>query len=344
LGENQEKNKMKNKKYKAVVIGCGIIGVNAGNFKKEVQPATYAGAYKTHPRVELSGFADLDPKRLKMSAKYFPGIPLFNSARDLISQINPDIVSIATYPDSHLDLVKLAAEYETSAIVCEKPIAFTLKEGEKIVEACKKSRSLLFINHVRRFDPLFRKIRKEVKNGKIGKIVQATYYYDNGIFNNGTHLVDFLRFFIGEVDWVMVVENRKTKNPYLKKDLNVDGILHFKNGAVAAIQSLPPNYGFFEMDLYGEKGVLFFKNLGYEIEYRKFIKNKYYEGYLQLGQKSQFSGGVRSFIVSTVDHVVKCLDGKEEPVSTGEEGLAALKILLALKKSAESNGKLIRIK
>ena len=335
---------MKNKKYKAVVIGCGKIGVDIESFRKEVRPATHAGAYKAHSRVELSGFADLNPERLKVAAKYFPGVPLFNSAQDLISQTKPDIVSIATYPDSHLDLVKLAARYKTSAIVCEKPIAPTLREGEEIIKACKKSGSLLFINHFRRFDPLFRKIREKIKDGKLGKIIQATYYYDNGIFNNGTHLADLLISFLGEIDWVMAVENKKTKSPHLKKDLNVDVILHFKSGAVVAIQSMPPNYGFFKLDIYGEKGILLFRNLGHEVEYRRFIKSKHYKGYQQLDEKSQSFGKVRSFMATMVDHVVKCLDGKEKPISTGEEGLTALKILFALKKSAENNGKLIKIK
>ena len=337
---------MKNKKYKAAVIGCGRIGAEVWKYRKEIQPATHAGVYSFHPRIKLSGLCDVDPERLKVAAKYFPGVHLFNSTIDMLGTIKPDIVSIATYPDSHLDLVKIAAKYKTRAIVCEKPLAPTIKEGEEIIRVCRKSGSLLFVNHSRRFDPFFRKAKKEIKDGKLGNILQATYYYDNGIFNNGTHMVDILMFLLGEIDWLIAIENKKTKNTvnsHLKKDLNVDGILHFKNGARAAIQSLPANYGFSEMYIYGEKGALFFKNFGHKVEYRKLVENKYYKGYSQLN-KPQFWGRVRSFMAPMADHVVKCLEDKEKPISKGEDGLAALKILFALEESAKNNGKLIKIK
>lgn len=334
---------MKKKKYKAAVIGCGKIGVEVGNYRKEVQPATHAGAYKIHPRIRLAGLADINENRLRTAARYFPGVPLFKTAEDLLKEIKPDIVSIATYPDSHLKLAKLAAKYKTKAIVCEKPIAEDIKEAEEIIGVCKKSNSLLFINHTRRFDPLFGRTREDIKKGKLGKIGQATAYYYNGLFNNGTHVIDLLRFFLGDIDWVMAMENKKTKNPHLKGDLNIDGLLHFKNGAVVSFQSLPSNYGFFEFYFYGERGALFFRNLGYEIEYRKLIKNKYYKGFYQLDSRPRFYGGIRSFMISMADHVVNCLDGREKPVSTGEDGLAALKVLSALKKSAKGNSKRVKV-
>lgn len=335
---------MANKIYKAAVIGCGKIGVEAGNYQKEVQPATHAGAYKAHPRIKLAGFADIDPKRLKAAARNFPGVPLFKSADELLKEIQPDIVSISTQPDSHLELVKLAAKHNTKAIVCEKPIAKTLEEAKEIIKECKKSGSLLFVNHTRRFGPLFRKVRKEIQEGKFGRIYQITYYYYNGIFNNGTHLIDLLRFFFGEIDWVIAVENKKTINHKLKDDINVDGLVHFKNGAVAALQSLPPNYGFSEIYILGEKGGIFFKDLGYRVEERKLVKNKYFKGYYQLSFQIKTYGKVRGYMISMADHVVKCLDSKEKPVSTGKDGLAALKILFAIKKSAENSGRRITIK
>ena len=331
------------KKYKAAVIGCGNIGVEVSNYKKEVQPATHAGAYQNHPKVELAGLVDLNPKRLDIAARYFPGVLLFRSSKEMLEKVKPDIVSVATHPGSHSELVKMAAQHKTKAIVCEKPIAETIKEGEEMIKICKKTGSLLFINHTRRFDPLFRKEREEIKRGKLGRVLQATYYYYNGIFNNGTHLVDLLRFFLGEIDWVLGIENKNTKNPNLKNDINIDATLHFKNGTIAAIQSLPPNYGFSEFYFYGERGGLFFRNLGYEIEYRRLVKNKYYKGYYQMDSKSKFYGKIRSFMISMVDHVVKCLDKKERPISTGEDGLAALKIIFALKESAKNNGKFVKL-
>lgn len=332
------------KQYRAAVIGCGRIGVEEGRYRKEVQPATHAGAYQqARPRIKLAGLADINAERLKVAARYFPGVPLFRSANDLLKEIRPDIVSIASHPDSHCQLVELAAHLKIKAIVCEKPIAETVKQAEKMIRLCQKSGSLLLINHTRRFDPLLGRIRKEMQAGRAGHILQGTCYYYNGLFNNGTHLVDLLRFFLGDIDWLMAKENKKTKKPSLQNDLNVDGMIHFSNGALVVLQSLPADYGFSEFYFYGDQGAFFLKNLGYRAEYRRLIKNKYYEGYYQLEQKPEVRGRPRSLMRAMVNHVVACLDGKEKPVSRGEDGLAALKILFALRESAQNNGRLIRI-
>ncbi len=334
---------MKKKKYKAVVIGCGKIGVEERNYRKEIKPATHAAAFRNHPKIELVGLADINLERLKIASRYFPGVPLFNSTEKMLRIKKPDIVSIATHSDSHLELVKLSLKYKPRAIVCEKPIAETLKEAKEMIKVCKNSKILLFINHTRRFDPLFRLFQEKIKKNQFGKIVQATGYYYNGLFNNGTHLVDILRFFLGDIDWVLGVENKLTRNPYLKKDLNIDGLLHFKSGTVVFLQSLPANYGFFEFYFLGTRGGVFFRNLGYQIEQRRLVKNKYYKNYYQFS-KTEFYGRVRSYMKSMAEHVVDCLDGKDSPVSRGEDGLVALRILFALKESAKNKGKLIKLK
>jgi predicted dehydrogenase len=332
----------KKKKYKAAVIGCGKIGVEERNYIKEVQPATHAKAYQNHPQIELAALVDIKPERLKVVARYFPNVPLFKDTKKMLKEIKPDIVSIATLPNSHFELVKLVAKSGTKAIVCEKPIALSLKKAEAMIKFCQDPKSLLFIDHQRRFDPLIREWQSKVKKGLIGKIFQGTAYYYNGLFNNGTHIVDLLRFFLGEIDWVRGVINLETST--FKDDKNVDGLIHFKNGTRVALQSLPQNYGFSNLYFYGNQGRIALKNLGYEIEYSKLIKNRYYKSYYQLSEVPERMGKVRSFMRGMAEHVVSCLDGLENPVSTGEDGFAALKVLFALKKSAENNAKLIRIR
>lgn len=324
------------------MIGCGRIGAEVFNYRKEMGPATHAGAYQGHPRIKLVGLVDTNQKKLNLASKYFPGISLFASAEEMFRNIKPDIVSVATHSDSHLPLVKLAAKFGTRAIVCEKPIAGSLKEAKEMIKICRENKSLLFINHQRRFDPLVREWRGRVKNGLIGDILQSNSFYCNGLFNNGTHIIDLLRFFLGEVDWLRAVTNEKTS--WNKNDKNVDALIRFKNGARVVLQSLPKNYDFLDQYFYGSRGRIVIKDLNCQIEHRKLIKSQYYQGYYQLFQKPRFYGKIRSFMLSMADHIVNCLDGKEKPVSRGEDGLAALKILFALRKSAENKGQLIRIK
>jgi predicted dehydrogenase len=323
------------KRYKATVIGCGWIGAENKDYSKIIQPATHAGAYKSHPRIELAALVDINPKKLSIARKLFPGIPSFNSAREMFKKIKPDIVSIATPTNSHSRLVQLAARFKTKAIVCEKPISNSLKEAEKMIKVCQDNKSLLFINHQRRFDPLIRKWRDKVKTGLIGNILQASCYYYNGLLNNGTHSIDLLRFFLGEISWVQAITNLKTS--VSKNDKNVDALIGFRNNVRATMQSLSKNYGFANFYFYGTRGRIAIKNLGYEIEYRKLIKNKYYKNRYQLSGPIKQMGETRSFMGPMANHVVNCLEKRERPISSGEDGLTALKIILALKKSAKNN-------
>jgi len=332
---------MKNKKYKAAVIGCGRVGAEEWNYSKEVQPETHAACYKNNPNVELAGLADINYKKLENAGKYFPNVALFNSAEDMLKKIKPDIVSIAADSASHFSLVKLAAKYKTPAILCEKPIAQSIKQAEEMIKTCKKNKSLLFINHQRRFDPLLQQWQIKIRNGLIGKIVQVNCYYYNGLLNSGTHVVDLLRFFLGEVDWVKGFINKETS--WKKDDDNIDALIKFKNGALATLQTLPKNYGLSDYHFYGEKGYFAIKNLGYEIEYKKSIENKYCKGFYQLSDNIEKEGKPRSLVNSVVNHVVFCLDGKTKQVSKGEDGLAALKVIFALRESAKKQGKTIKL-
>ena len=189
---------MNKKKYKAALIGCGKIGAEIGNYSKNVQPATHAAAHQGHPLVSLVALVDTDRKRLKVVQGYFPGIPVFDSASEMFKKIKPDIVSIATQADSHCQLVKLAAKARTKAIICEKPISTSLKEAKEMIKTCRRNKSLLFINHPRRFDPLLKKWQRKINQGILGNLLQGSCYYYNGLFNSGTHIIDFLRFLIGK--------------------------------------------------------------------------------------------------------------------------------------------------
>lgn len=331
---------MANKRYKAAVIGCGKIGVGMGLNSIDI---SHAGAYSKHQRIILSGLVDVDKKNLQFSRKYFPGVPLFNSVEKMLKEVNPDIVSVAIPPEFHYKMVKKLAENKVKAIFCEKPIACSLREASEMIKTCKKNKSLLFIDHQRHFDKLLLKYRKKIKNGLVGNIFQGNCYYYNGLFNGGTHTIDLLRFFLGEADKVQAHFNDMTS--WNKKDKNIDGLITFKNGAKIFIQSLTKNYGCIDFYFYGSKGLFMVKNFGNRIEYRKLENNKYYKGFYQLSDRISKEGVPKNFIMGAIDHIVECLDdSRKEAISTGEDGLAVLKILLALRKSAENSYKIIKLK
>jgi len=330
------------KKYKVAIIGSGKIAIEVDNYSKITQPATHAGAFQLHPRTEIVGFSDIYKKRLYKTQKHFPGVPVYLSTELMLKETKPDIVSIATYPDSHLELIKLAVKYKAKGIVCEKPMADTEKDAKEMIKVCKKNKTLLLINHMRRFDPLIREWQAKIKKGVIGDVVQSTCYYYNGLLNNGTHTIDLLRFFLGKIDWVSGVINKKTT--VSEKDQNIDAIIGLKSGARVFLQTLPKNYGFSSYYFYGTKGRFSITKTGYRVELCKLIENKNYRNFYQLSEPVVKKGKLRSLMLPMASHIVSCLDGKEKPLDTGEDGLAAIQVVSALRKSAAEGGKIIKLK
>jgi len=313
------------KKYRAVVIGCGRIGAEEWRYKNNIRPVTHASAYFRHPKIELVGLCDIDSEKLKKTKRFFTDVSLYNSAKKMIEDTKPDIVSVATDTNTHYRFVKMAAENGVKAIVCEKPMAGSIKKAESMIKICKKKKCLLFINHSRHFDFLINKWQGRVQNGFLGRVLQVNCIYHNGLFNNGTHTIDLLRWFLGEAKKASGVYNFLTSNS--KKDKNIDAVIFFKNGVRAIIQSVTEKIGLTEWVFYGEKGDLALKKLGMEINYKNYKM-----------------GGQRSLVSQMVSHIISCLENKENPQSTGKDGVEVLKILFAIKKSAKNNGKIVEIK
>ena len=211
--------------FKAAVIGCGNIGAAIKRYGKNVQPATHAGAYQHNRRTRLVALVDVDKEKLAEAGRNFSGTRTYVDIKSMFRNERPDIVSIATPPQMHYKNVLEATKYKTPVVVCEKPIALSVTEAQRMIQRCKQSGSRLIINHTRRFDPLLSKWARRLRKGFLGNIFQANAYYYNGIMNNGTHLVDFLTMYFGVPKAVCGWYNDITKgNP---GDPNIDGFIFF---------------------------------------------------------------------------------------------------------------------
>ncbi|OGL09720.1 MAG: hypothetical protein A3I14_17860 [Candidatus Rokubacteria bacterium RIFCSPLOWO2_02_FULL_73_56] len=325
--------------YRAAVIGCGRIGL-AWERPEEAQPkpATHAGAFACHPRVELAAVADVKADALVLARSLFPAVATFADYQEMLAAVRPAIVAVATQEEAHAEVVEACAGLGVRAIVCEKPIARAVGDARRMIDVCARSGALLFVNHTRRFDATVRRVRDELAAGAIGEVVQATCYYTNGLFNTGTHLVDLLRFLLGDVRWVLGAPNDRGAVP--PGDVAVDALVEFASGARAALQCLDVrDYRIFDVHLYGRAGALALTRSGYQVAWTRLTPRVDVAGAPELDFDGRTREGcARSFMASMAAHVVDCLDGRDRPVSRGEDGLAALETLHALRESASRGG------
>ncbi|MBU0660584.1 Gfo/Idh/MocA family oxidoreductase [Patescibacteria group bacterium] len=320
-------------KITAAVIGGGNIGAGVANYSKSVRPGSHADAYRLHEDVDLVGIVEINEDRREYLQKEYEHVDIFESIEELFKHHQPEIVSIATPSQYHAEHLFQIVPYKPKVILCEKPLAYSIEDGEKMVQLCKEKGIQLFVNHQRHFDPLLQEWAGKVKNGLLGELYQGHAYYYNGFFNNGTHLIDIMRVFCGEVKSVSARYNEKTSsNP---DDKNIDADLLFENGLRLSMHSLSKNYGHFGFTIFGEKGMISMSNLGFEVQYREKINSEHFPGFFELNKEIERDGEPRSMISSSIDHVISYIKDGIAPYGTGEDALAVLKILEESKLSAD---------
>jgi len=337
-------------KYTAAVIGIGRIGMLLESDPKRLKPATHFGMWLAQDQVDLIAVCDNNPRNLEIAKSKLPSVKTFLSAREMLQKVRPDIVSIATWKDTHYEIIKLCVDFGIPAIVCEKPIAEKYEHAKEIVERIKQNGVHLFINHRRRFDPLLYPLREGLKIGMIGEIIQVSTYYVYGLVTTGTHVIDTLRFFLkdvaGEITWVIGIPN-KFRHFHPQDDPCIDGFVGFENGLKASLQSLNiKDYDIMNYYFYGRKGLMILKNIGRDIEIYKVKDSPEHEYFAELINKpiKKLGGKPRNQFGYLADNVIDCLKGRATTLSSGEDSLKALEVLLAMQKSVAEKGKKIELK
>lgn len=346
---NSEVTKRRGKKYTVAIIGAGWCGVSSQLDELRVKPVSHAEAVTAlGRRATLSAFVDNDRKALELCKRLYPQVPVFIDVETMFKTHIPDIAIIATHPDTHTSYIELFSKKMVRAILCEKPISHDIKAAERAVILAENYKVPLFINHIRRFDPPLRRFKDYVnqtyvRNTYLGKIRSGIAYYNKGLYHEGTHTIDFLRFFLGEIVWVSAV---RRENTTIRNDLAVDCLFGFTNGIVCALQYFDAaSYVLSEASFFGETGRIDFKHsLGLIVEVMGTRSYRDVSAYRELDydNKKTFDER-RSYFRPVLPHILDCLEGKDKPVSTGRDALQVLRVIKAAEKSSRQNGKKINI-
>lgn len=187
------------KVYNVVLIGCGHMG-------EAHLEHIYFKEY-----VNISCVCDKDEDKARDFMRRFGAKSISTDATECISRPETDIVIIATYPSTHLELLKLCIEYKKH-VICEKPIATTLEDGQEFVRLVKTNPDVkVLVGHILRHNATYRKVAKMIHEGAIGKpiIMRMTQNHHTLNWNRyrrlieetspvidcGVHYLDVMRWF-----------------------------------------------------------------------------------------------------------------------------------------------------
>jgi predicted dehydrogenase len=193
--------------YKAVIVGLTGIGANRPADPAQAplygaMPRSHASAYHRHPATEVTAVCDIRTQALEdfhtRWGDVWPDVRLYTDYREMLRQEQPDLVSVVTPDHLHADITVAAAEGGAKAILCEKPIATTLADADRMIAAAEANGVLLSVEHTRRWSPVFQKARELARQGELGQlrtIVSNMFSQRSMLFRNGTHMVDTIVFF-----------------------------------------------------------------------------------------------------------------------------------------------------
>jgi hypothetical protein len=117
----------------------------------------------------------------------------------MLETTKPDALVVSSTAPSHCEYVCMAAEAGVKYILCEKPMAVSLAQCDRMIEACKKSSSLLAVNHQMQFMEQYTVVKELINSPEFGGLRSVTVAASNfGLAMNAAHYFEMFRYMTGE--------------------------------------------------------------------------------------------------------------------------------------------------
>ena len=214
-------------------------------------------------RGTLVAACDVQPANLAKFCEQF-GLPPakgYAEAREMLRAEELDCVSICTWAQHHAELVAAAARAGVRGVLCEKPLCYSIAEGERMLRAVEKHGTKVLVMHQRRYVNGYTKAARLVARGAIGRPLTLVTRNGGGLCNTHSHSVDIMRDLLGDpkAEWVLAAVERSTnrwERCHPVEDC-LAGLIGFEGGARGIIESdTPLEKGHGGLWVYGTEGTI----------------------------------------------------------------------------------------
>lgn len=245
-------------RYRVGIIGTGRV---AGSLGDEVEklpftfllPYSHAGAYAQVSSTSIVAAADTSADRLQQFAERWQVPATYPDYRTMLDREQLDIVSVCTPTSTHVSIGLDVVGSGVRAVFMEKPLAESLADADRFIDAVRSSGAVVAVNHFRTYDPYYRRVRQLIAEGAIGDLHSVTVRWKEGMLFGGTHLFDTLRFLTGdEAEWVF---GRLDAGDGVF-DRGGTGMIRLRGGVDVFIDNAVGNSVVCEFDIVGTRGRL----------------------------------------------------------------------------------------
>jgi predicted dehydrogenase len=326
------------------VVGLGYWGPNlARNFDRLAE-------------ADLAWLCDASEAARERWAPQFPDARLTGELDDLLNDESLDAIVLATHVPSHPELAERVLRAGKHCFV-EKPLAQSVAEAERVVEAARETGKVLMVGHLLEYHPGVERLRELIEAGELGDV---RYVYsnrlnlgqlrsdENALWSLGAHDVSVLLRLAGEEPY----ECRAVGESYVNEGIEdvVFGYLRFPSGLAAHMHLswLDPHKER-RFTVVGSKRMATFDDM--EIERKVTVYDKGFdEDWSSYGEYIARSGDTHSYRIPNEEplriecrHFLERIADGAEPRSGGESGLRVVRVLEALQQSLEESSRVAAV-
>ena len=320
---------------KIIIVGYGSIGKrHLENFLR----------FKDTELIVYTKRNDLESLKRK-------GVKISDSLTDCLKE-KPKIGVIANETSLHIPTaIKLANE--GLDLFLEKPLSSSLKNVEKLRAIVKKKKLVTQMGCNLRFHPCIKKIKNLIEQKKIGRIISAQVqncsylpdYHPQENYRNGyaarkdlgggiiltqIHEIDYMYWFFQEVENVISMSGKLSDLNVTAEDY-VSSILKFRNKIIGELHmDYFQRPDFRSCKIRGTKGEIYWNSNNNLVNIYKQNKKRW-ETVLEVKKyERNFS------YVEQLKHFLECVKDRKKSINDLDQGIATLKIALAIKKASKS--------
>ena len=237
-------------------------------------PHSHVSAYDYVADTELVAVCDLSEDAI---ANYrsdwdtrLPEVNVYTSHKELLEKENLDIISVVTGDNVHAQITVDAVDAGVKGVLCEKPIASSLADADRMIEAVESAGVPLVVDHSRRWMFPWVQAAQLVEEGAIGEVVRVVANQGGPramLFRNGTHMCDTINWFAQGNPTAVYGINEKGFEGYGPRyasdgghdpdtDPAVSILVEYDNDVRAFWNQCKTMPGVFQVDTYGTEGYI----------------------------------------------------------------------------------------
>ena len=310
------------------VIGCGAIS------------QSHLRSYAKSGRAEIVAVADPIQAVAAARAQEY-GATAYTDYQDMLRVEELAAVSICTPPPSHREITERAAARGLH-VLCEKPLALSVDEGQAMVAAAQRANVLLLTAFCNRFYTPIAKAKEWIDAGKLGplhhlrlrfagvELMAGTWLADPAqgggiLWESGPHYVDLFRYLVGEM------KNIYAKGGTLAQAIpgtdtvaflaeSVDGVVGTMEGSWSSPHTEK------RVEIYGERGAIVID----------FLTGRSRFSLDHVTERVETDVGGQDRFYLEISHFLDCVASEATPIVTGEDGVEAMRLIAAARESIET--------